>query len=141
MQHRSEPRTGRHCLEDPTADSGYLESAEVDSHRLSGPSAALCLTLELGSGPQAPPTEQWFPGGEILLPKPVQQSPGRNLLYAFHPEQKNCHLSIFPCHDCLMGYPLDPTKLLAGFLSEGQHKKVRLCSYQFFLHLYAAVVR
>ena len=53
MQHRSEPRTGRHCLKDPTADSGYLESAEVSSHRLSGPSAALCLTLELGSEPQA----------------------------------------------------------------------------------------
>ena len=34
----SEPRTGRHCLEDPTADSGYLESAEVSSHRLSGTS-------------------------------------------------------------------------------------------------------
>ena len=33
-----------------------------------GPSAALCLTLELGSGPQAPLTEHWFPGGEILLP-------------------------------------------------------------------------
>ena len=48
MQHRSEPRTGRHCLEDPTADSGFWESAEADSHRLSGPSAALCLTLELG---------------------------------------------------------------------------------------------
>ena len=29
MQHRGEPRTGGHCLEDPTADSGYLESAEV----------------------------------------------------------------------------------------------------------------
>ena len=38
MQHRSEPRTGRHCLEDQTADSGFLESAEVGSHRLSGPS-------------------------------------------------------------------------------------------------------
>ena len=74
------------------ADSGYLESAEVDSHRLSGPSAALCLTLELGSGPQAPPTENWVPGGEILLPKPIQQSPGHNLLYTFHPKQKNCHL-------------------------------------------------
>ena len=38
MQHRSEPRTGRHCLEDQTADSGFLESAEVGSHRLLGPS-------------------------------------------------------------------------------------------------------
>ena len=38
MQHRSEPRTGRHCLEDQTADSGFLESAEVGSHTLSGPS-------------------------------------------------------------------------------------------------------
>ena len=74
MQHRSEPRTGRHGLEDQMADSGFLESAEVDSHRLSGPSAALCLTLELGSEPQAPLMEHWFPGGEILLPKPVQQS-------------------------------------------------------------------
>ena len=27
MQYRSEPRTGRHCLRDPTADSGFLESA------------------------------------------------------------------------------------------------------------------
>ena len=71
MQHRSEPRTGRHCLEAQTADSGFLESAEVDSHRLSGPSAALCLTLELGSEPQAPLTKHWFSGGEILLPKPV----------------------------------------------------------------------
>ena len=47
-------RTGRHCLEDQMADSGFLESAEVDSHRLSGPSAALLLTLELGSEPQTP---------------------------------------------------------------------------------------
>ena len=38
MQHRSEPRTGRHCLEVQTADSGFLESAEVGSHTLSGPS-------------------------------------------------------------------------------------------------------
>ena len=92
MQRRSEPRTGRRCLEDQTADSGFLESAEVDSHRLSGPSAALCLTLELRSEPQALLTEHGFPGGEILLPKPIQQSPQHNLLYAFHPEQKNCHL-------------------------------------------------
>ena len=48
------------------ADSGFLESAEVDSHRLSGPSTALCLTLELRSEPQALLTEHWFPGGEIL---------------------------------------------------------------------------
>ena len=74
------------------ADSGLLESAEVDSHRLSGPSAALCLTLELRSEPQAPLTEHWFPGGEILLLKPAQQPPQPNLIYAFHPEQKNCHL-------------------------------------------------
>ena len=78
MQHKSEPRTGRHCLEDQTADSGFLESA-VDSHRLSGPSAALCLTLELRSEPQNLLTEHWFPGGETLLPKPVQQSPQRSL--------------------------------------------------------------
>ena len=38
MQRRSEPRTGKHCLEYQTADSGFLESAEVGSHRLSGPS-------------------------------------------------------------------------------------------------------
>ena len=38
MQHRSEPRTGRHRLEDQTADSGFWESAELGSHRLSGPS-------------------------------------------------------------------------------------------------------
>ena len=38
MQHRGEPGTGRHCLEDQMADSGFLESAEVGSHRLSGPS-------------------------------------------------------------------------------------------------------
>ena len=38
MQHRSELRTGRHCLEDKTADTGFLESTEVGSHRLSGPS-------------------------------------------------------------------------------------------------------
>ena len=39
MQCRSEPRTGRHCLEDQTADSKrFLESAEVGSHRLSGSS-------------------------------------------------------------------------------------------------------
>ena len=35
---RSEPRTERHCLEDRTAGTGFLESAEVSSHRLSGPS-------------------------------------------------------------------------------------------------------
>ena len=35
---RSEPRTGRHCLEDQMADSGFLESAEVGSHGLPGPS-------------------------------------------------------------------------------------------------------
>ena len=38
MQCGSEPRTGRHYLEDQTADSGILESAEAGSHRLSGPS-------------------------------------------------------------------------------------------------------
>ena len=38
MQCRSEPRTGRHCLEDQTADSELLASAEVGSHRSSGPS-------------------------------------------------------------------------------------------------------
>ena len=27
MLHRSEPKTGRHCLEDQMADSGFLESA------------------------------------------------------------------------------------------------------------------
>ena len=37
MQHRSKLRTGRHCLEDQTADSGFLESAEVGSYRLSCP--------------------------------------------------------------------------------------------------------
>ena len=36
MQCRSDPRTGRHCLENQTADSGILESAEAGSHRLSG---------------------------------------------------------------------------------------------------------
>ena len=38
MQHRNEPRTGRHCLEGQMADLGFLESAEVGSHGLSGPS-------------------------------------------------------------------------------------------------------
>ena len=38
MQCGSEPRTGRHNLEDQTADSRNLESAEAGSHRLSGPS-------------------------------------------------------------------------------------------------------
>ena len=33
MQHRNEPRTGRHCLEGQTADSGLLESAEASLHR------------------------------------------------------------------------------------------------------------
>ena len=33
MQRRSEPRTGRHCLGAQMADSGFLESAEVDSHQ------------------------------------------------------------------------------------------------------------
>ena len=42
MQCRSEPCTGRHCLEDQTADSGFLESAEIGSHRLSGPSFGSC---------------------------------------------------------------------------------------------------
>ena len=37
MQCTGEPRTGRHCLEDQMADSGFLESAEAGSHRLSGP--------------------------------------------------------------------------------------------------------
>ena len=36
--HRSEPRTERHCLEDQMADTGFLETAEIGSHRLSGPS-------------------------------------------------------------------------------------------------------
>ena len=122
MQRRSEPRTGRHCLEDQTADSGVLESAEVDSHRLSGPSAALCLTIELGLEPQAPLTKHWFPGGEILLPKPVQQSPRRNLAYVFHPEQKNCHRQLFPCQDCLMAYPLDPPELHSLKLGIGNNR-------------------
>ena len=41
MWHRDESRTGRHCLEDQTPNSGFLESAEVGSHRLSGPSRFL----------------------------------------------------------------------------------------------------
>ena len=38
MRCRNEPRTGRHCLEDQTADSGRLESAEASLHRFSGSS-------------------------------------------------------------------------------------------------------
>ena len=38
MQHRREPRAGSHCLGDQMADSGFLESAESSSHRLSGSS-------------------------------------------------------------------------------------------------------
>ena len=38
LQQKSEPRTGKHCLENQTADSGFLESAEAGSHILSGPS-------------------------------------------------------------------------------------------------------
>ena len=53
MQHRNEPRTGRHCLEGQTADSGLLESAEASPHIFSGPSRFLaqtvaCLTQRLG---------------------------------------------------------------------------------------------
>ena len=54
MLHRSEPRTGRHCLEDQTADSGFLESAEVGSHRLSGPSGKGLPRGAQGMGPQIP---------------------------------------------------------------------------------------
>ena len=38
MRCRNEPTTGRHCLEGQTTDSGFLESTEAGSHRLSGPS-------------------------------------------------------------------------------------------------------
>ena len=38
MRCRNEPRTGRCCLEVQMPDSGPLDSAEVGSHRLSGPS-------------------------------------------------------------------------------------------------------
>ena len=46
---RSELRTGRHCLEGQMADSGFLESAEVGSHRLSGPSFGLSRESHYGS--------------------------------------------------------------------------------------------
>ena len=78
MQHRSERRTGRHCLEDPTADSGYLESAEVSSHRLSGPSCPegsrmspqderLLLNHANTPGFLAPEGEEFNPGPETRL--------------------------------------------------------------------------
>ena len=41
MQCKNEPRTGRHCLEGQTADSGLFESAEAGPHILSGPSEKL----------------------------------------------------------------------------------------------------
>ena len=49
---RHERRTGKHCLEGQTADSGLLESAEASSHRFSAPSqfpaqSAACLTQRL----------------------------------------------------------------------------------------------
>ena len=50
IQCRSEPRTGGHCLEDQTADSGFLESADVGSHRLSGPSFGSSRQSHYGSG-------------------------------------------------------------------------------------------
>ena len=46
MKRRNEPRTGRHCLEGQMADSGLLESAEVGSHRLSGPSEKYKVSTE-----------------------------------------------------------------------------------------------
>ena len=63
MQHRSEPRTGRHCLEDQTADSGFLESAEVGSGFLE--------SAEVGShtlsGPSCPEGSRMSPQDERLL--------------------------------------------------------------------------
>ena len=52
MRHRDEPRTGRHCLEGQTADSGLLELAEASPLSFSGPSlflaqTAACLTESL----------------------------------------------------------------------------------------------
>ena len=38
MRCRNELRTGRHCLEGQTANSGFLESAKAGPHRLRGPS-------------------------------------------------------------------------------------------------------
>ena len=54
MQHRNESRTGRHCLEGQTTDSGLLELPEASPPRFSGPSqflaqTAACLT-QAGSG-------------------------------------------------------------------------------------------
>ena len=41
MWHRDESRTGRHCLEGQTADSGLLELVEASPLRFSGPSRFL----------------------------------------------------------------------------------------------------
>ena len=45
MQRGKEPRTGRHCREGQTADSGPLESAEASPNRHSGPSRFLAQTV------------------------------------------------------------------------------------------------
>ena len=47
MWHRNEPRAGRCCLEGQMADSGLLDSAEVGSHRLSGPSGKYSQSIEI----------------------------------------------------------------------------------------------
>ena len=52
-QRRNESRTGMHCFDSQTADSGLLESAEASPHRFSGPSQFLaqilaCLIQRLG---------------------------------------------------------------------------------------------
>ena len=79
MLHRSEPRTGRHCLEDQTADSKrFLESAEVGSHRLSGSSCPeesqmrpqderLLLNHTKMPGSLASGGEEFNPGSETRL--------------------------------------------------------------------------
>ena len=64
MQHRSEPRTGRHCLEDPTADSGFLESAEVEKSMRASLIAQLLKNL-----PAMKETPVRFLGQEDLLEK------------------------------------------------------------------------
>ena len=78
MLHRSEPRTGWHCLEDQMTDSVFLESAEVGSHRWSGPSCPeesltspqderLLMNLTKTPGFLASGGEEFNPGPETRL--------------------------------------------------------------------------
>ena len=78
------------CLENPRDGGAWwaaVYGVEQNWTRLKRVSSSSSSRARVRATSSA--TEHWFPGGEILLLKPVQQSPQHNLHYASHPDHQH----------------------------------------------------